>query len=78
MATTKKTKTATLGLPKLTRRELQILKFICREHTNKEIGEKLYISSRTVEGYRQQLLEKTGARNTAGLVMFAMKNLLVR
>jgi len=58
-------------------RELDVLKLICKEHTANEIAEKLYISIRTVDGHRQKLLDKTGARNTAGLVLFAVKNQLV-
>jgi DNA-binding NarL/FixJ family response regulator len=61
----------------LTRRELEVLDLICREHTTHEIAEKLFLSVRTVEGHRNNLLEKTGARNTAGLVIFALRNELV-
>jgi DNA-binding NarL/FixJ family response regulator len=58
----------------LTSRESEILQLLCLEHTNAEIGEKLYISVRTVEGHRNNLLAKTGCRNTAGLVIFAIKH----
>lgn len=58
----------------LTPRELEVLLLICYEYTSAEIGEKLYISQRTVEGYKQSLLTKTGARTTAGLVLFALKH----
>ncbi len=61
----------------LTRREQEILELICKEMTTSEIAEQLYISKRTVEGHRQNLLDKTGVRNTAGLVIFALKNQLV-
>lgn len=61
----------------LTERELQILRLICAEHTNAEIGDKLHISSRTVDGHRNNLLAKTGCKNTAGLVMFAVRNNIV-
>lgn len=61
----------------LTRRELEILRLICQEYTSGEIAKQLYISSRTVEGHRKSLLAKTGVRNTAGLVLFAMKNHLI-
>jgi DNA-binding NarL/FixJ family response regulator len=57
-----------------TERELEVLKLICDEKTAMEIGEKIFLSSRSVEGIRQRLIEKTGVRNTAGLVMFAIKN----
>jgi DNA-binding NarL/FixJ family response regulator len=55
-------------------REQEVLKLICRELTNAEIAEKLFISSRTVEGHRNNLLAKTGCRNTAGLVIFAIRH----
>jgi DNA-binding NarL/FixJ family response regulator len=58
----------------LTSRESEILQLLCQENTNAEIGEKLYISVRTVEGHRNNLLAKTGCRNTAGLVIFAIKH----
>ncbi|MDX2246590.1 MAG: response regulator transcription factor [Bacteroidia bacterium] len=57
-----------------TEREHEILGLICREYTNREISDKLSISVRTVEGYRNNLLKKIGARNTAGLVVFAYKS----
>ena len=55
----------------LTSREKEILELICQEHTTQEIAEKLFLSVRTVDGHRNNLLEKTGARNTAGLVIYA-------
>ncbi|PLK44746.1 MULTISPECIES: response regulator transcription factor [Emticicia] len=61
----------------LTQRELEVLDLICRQYTAQEIAEKLFISIRTVDGHRNNLLEKTGVRNTAGLVVFAIKNNLL-
>ncbi|MCI4666671.1 MAG: response regulator transcription factor [Bacteroidia bacterium] len=61
----------------LTDRETEVLMLICKEMTTAEIAEKLFLSPRTVEGYRNRLLEKTGARNTAGLVLFASKSELL-
>jgi DNA-binding NarL/FixJ family response regulator len=57
----------------LTEREKEILLLLCKELTNIEIGEKLFLSPRTVEGHRNHLLAKTGCKNTAGLVIFAIK-----
>lgn len=57
-----------------TEREIEIIALICQEFTNKEIGEKLFLSSRTVEGHRLKILEKMDAKNTVGLVVYAMKN----
>jgi len=58
-------------------RELEILKLICKEFTAAEIADKLNLSVRTIEGYRQKLLDKSGAKNMAGLVVFAIKYNLV-
>lgn len=57
----------------LSEQDAELLKLICAEHTNIEIAEKLNLSSKTVENYRNKLLTKTGAKNTAGLVMFAIR-----
>lgn len=61
----------------LTERELEVLKLICEEKTAPEIGKEIFLSPRSVEGIRQRLIEKVGVRNTAGLVMFAVKNGMV-
>ncbi len=61
----------------LTKREKEILRLICEGYTAPEIAEKLFMSIRTVEGYRRKMLEKTCTRNIAGLVVFAIKNNLV-
>ncbi|HLO46434.1 MAG TPA: response regulator transcription factor [Leadbetterella sp.] len=61
----------------LTQRELDVLDLICKQYTAQEIGEKLFISTRTVDGHRNNLLEKTGMKNTAGLVVFSIKNNLI-
>ena len=58
-------------------RELEVLKLIAQEFSNAEIAEKLYISIRTVDTHRRNLLEKLGVKNTAGLVKFAIQKGLV-
>ena len=58
----------------LTEREQEVLKMICEEKTAAEIAKEIFLSPRSVEGIRQRLIEKIGVRNTAGLVMFAVKN----
>lgn len=58
----------------LSSRELDVLKLICEQMTTKEIGETLYISPRTVEGHRKNLIEKTGSKNTAGLIIYAVEH----
>ena len=57
----------------ITQREKEVLQLICEEFSNVEIAEKLFISVRTVDGHRNNLLAKTGCHNTAGLVLFAVK-----
>jgi len=58
----------------LSDREKEILKLISEEFTNPEIAEKLFISVRTVDTHRQNLLQKLNVKNTAGLVKFAIKS----
>lgn len=62
----------------LTKREEEILQLICCQFTAEEIAEKLFISTKTVNGHRANLLEKTGAKNVAGLVMYAVTNNVVK
>ncbi|GHN02230.1 transcriptional regulatory protein DegU [Cytophagales bacterium WSM2-2] len=61
----------------LTDREKEVLSLICQEYTTQEIGEKLFISERTVEGYRKSLCTKLNKKNTAGLVKAAILENLV-
>lgn len=60
-----------------TERERQIIQLICRQHTAQEIGNQLFLSKRTVEGYRTRILEKMDVKNTAGVVVFALKHNLI-
>lgn len=62
----------------LTAREREVLQLICEEYTTPEIAEKLYISPRTVDGHRNNLLEKLGCKNVAGLVVYAIQYQLVK
>ena len=61
----------------LSRRELEVLKLICREYSNAEIAEKLFLSVSTVETHRKNLIAKLGVNNTVGLVKFALRNKLI-
>ncbi len=72
-----KGKSSSSDLVHITDRELEILELIIKEFTNQEIAEKLFISSRTVDAHRRNLLQKTGARNTAGLVKYAFQNNII-
>lgn len=61
----------------LSKREYEVLQLICEGYSNNEIAEKLYISNRTVDKHRANLIAKTNSRNTAELVMYAVKNKLI-
>jgi len=61
----------------LSDRELEVLLLICKGLSNQEIAEKLFISKRTVDHHRASLLTKTSTRNTASLVIYAIKNKMV-
>ena len=61
----------------LSTREREVLELICEQLTTNEIADKLYISPRTVEGHRNNLLLKTEAKNIAGLVVYAIENGIV-
>jgi DNA-binding NarL/FixJ family response regulator len=60
--------------PKLTERELEILRLIGREFSSQEIADKLFISFHTVESHRANLMSKAGVKNTAGLIRWATEN----
>lgn len=62
----------------LSEREIEVLKLICKQKNAAEIGDYLFISPRTVEGHRTNLLLKTNSRNVAGLVVYALQNDLVQ
>lgn len=72
-----KDKTAKNKLPKISRREKQILKLIVWEKTTHEIAQELFISFGTVETHRRNLLHKLDVKNTAGLVRVALENKLL-
>jgi len=68
----KKVKPTFGDIDPLSEREMDVLRLICQELTTTEIAGKLFLSPRTVEGHRNNILLKTGTRNTAGLVVYAM------
>jgi DNA-binding NarL/FixJ family response regulator len=63
---------------RLSRRETEVLLLIAEGYTNNEIANKLFTSRRTIEGHRKNLIEKTGARNTASLIKFAVGHGLLK
>lgn len=60
--------------PAFNDRELTVIRYICQEFANKEISKKMNLSIRTIEGYREKIQEKIDAKNTAGIVVYAIKN----
>jgi len=64
-------------LSQLTERETEFLKYTCTELTYKEIAEKMFVSPRTIDGYRDTLFEKLELKTRVGLVMYAIKNGIV-
>ena len=61
----------------LSSREREILVAVCRGLSNQEIADELFISKRTVDKHRANILEKTGCKNTASLVVYAIRNRIV-
>ena len=61
----------------LNEREREVVRYICMEYTAQEIAQKIDCSPRTVEAIKDRLMERFGAKNTAGLVFFAVKNNLI-
>ncbi|MCZ4225514.1 response regulator transcription factor [Pedobacter rhodius] len=61
----------------ISKREVEILSLIAQGFTNSEIADKLFTSKRTIEGNRQNLLEKTGTKNTAALISFVVRNRII-
>jgi len=57
-----------------TEKELSVIRYICQEMTNKEMARQMKLSTRTIEGYREKIQEKIGAKNAAGVVVYAIKN----
>ncbi|MDO1450665.1 response regulator transcription factor [Rhodocytophaga aerolata] len=62
----------------ITPRELKVLQLIAQGYTNKQMSDILFVGRRTIEGYRQKLLEKTGSTNSATLVRYAIHQGLIK
>jgi two-component system nitrate/nitrite response regulator NarL len=69
-----KEQSAAEALQQLSKREQEVLSLIVREHTSEEIGKILFISKKTVDNHRANLLEKTGCNSTIGLVKYAIRH----
>jgi DNA-binding NarL/FixJ family response regulator len=61
-------------VPNLTSREKEILQLICQEMNTYEIADRLFLSPRTVESHRKNIIEKAGVKNIAGLIIYAIRN----
>ncbi|MFH1000659.1 MAG: response regulator transcription factor [Bacteroidota bacterium] len=78
LGTGKKENTQKLSIfDAFTPRETEVLHLICNGFSSKEIGDKLFISARTVEGHKARVMEKMGAKNTSSLIILAIKNKLI-
>jgi DNA-binding CsgD family transcriptional regulator len=62
----------------LSERETEVLRLICQQKTAKEIGDIMFITQRTAEGHKNNLFAKTGAKNIAGLVIYAIQHNIIR
>jgi two-component system, NarL family, response regulator DegU len=70
----KRPKRETSKMFNFSEQELEVLGLICKGFSNSEIGQKVHLSPRTIEGYKKRLQEKTGSANTIALVTYALKN----
>ncbi|MBN2236427.1 MAG: response regulator transcription factor [Bacteroidales bacterium] len=78
ISTQKTEKPKSISSVHLSAREKEVLDYICKGFSNNEISKKLGLSQRTIDGHRSRLFEKTGAKNAPHLVLFAVKNGLVK
>jgi DNA-binding NarL/FixJ family response regulator len=68
---------SSVEIPQFTQKETAVLRLLAKGNNTQEIAEKLYISKRTVEGYRAKLLQRTNCSNTINLIIFALRNKLI-
>lgn len=61
----------------LSKREMEVLELLCKDLSNSEISEKLFISTKTVEWHKCNLIKKTGVKNVTGLVVWSFQNKVV-
>jgi DNA-binding NarL/FixJ family response regulator len=63
---------------KLTRRELEVLGLVAQGLSNQEIADKLFISKRTVDGHKANLIQKTGSKNIVDLLIYSIRNGIIK
>jgi DNA-binding NarL/FixJ family response regulator len=66
------------AMPLLSSREIEVLKLVVQEKNNQEISAALFLSKRTIEWHKKNILVKTNSKNTIGLVKYALKNGIIR
>ncbi len=59
-------------------REAMVIKLICQEKNNSEISKEMFVSARTIEGYRRRIMNKMSVKGTAGIALYAIKNGIVK
>jgi DNA-binding NarL/FixJ family response regulator len=62
----------------LTSRQKEVIRLVCEQFTSKEIGDQLYLSKKTIDNMRVEIMQKIGCKNTAGIVIYALQNKLFR
>jgi DNA-binding NarL/FixJ family response regulator len=70
-------KSARNKVTELTKRETEVLELICKGYSNKEIADTLFISQKTVEGHKSNLMDKTNTKSAINLMLFAIKHQLI-
>jgi DNA-binding CsgD family transcriptional regulator len=66
------------SMVKLTRRELEVLGLVAQGLSNQEIADKLFISKRTVDGHKANLIQKTGSKNIVDLLIYSIRNGIIK
>jgi len=72
--TDRKARSASISSSKFTPAEQRVIRLVCQQYTSEEIADELGLSKRTVEGYRANILEKMKAKNSVGILIYAVKN----
>jgi DNA-binding CsgD family transcriptional regulator/DNA-binding transcriptional ArsR family regulator len=70
----RKARSASISSSKFTPAEQRVIRLVCQQYTSEEIADELGLSKRTVEGYRANILEKMKAKNSVGILIYAVKN----
>jgi DNA-binding CsgD family transcriptional regulator/DNA-binding transcriptional ArsR family regulator len=70
----RKARSASISSSRFTPAEQKVIRLVCQQYTSEEIADELGLSKRTVEGYRANILEKMKAKNSVGILIYAVKN----